>query len=336
MKKIFVIVIIAAICVSLAACHRLDWINQPDNLDNPDFDISLPNFAELGLGAENANEEGWYTVFVEDFDGDTINTDLWDYSPHGLRRPSDYENKPENDTFWCPSMVSVSGGELKIKSSQGAQCEQGICSHNARFSGGIETRRASVNNQGAITPVEDIFSQAFGYYEARVKFPKEEGVWSAFWLQSNTQGQMGNGGEDGTEIDIYESAFIRNPKRMGHALLWDGYAAGSQVKGYLNDFPNITKNFYDGYHTFALKWTPWYYIFYIDGVATWATDAGGVSKVPAFVRLTVEIDCGDKYGPHGAKIGAFKGKGSEFCVDYVKVYQNINWKPYERQPSDFI
>ena len=46
-----------------------------------------------------------------------------------------------------------------------------------------------------------------------------------------------------------------------------------------------------------MKWTPEYYVFYIDGKPTWASMGGGVSKVQEFLRLTVEIDAGDAYGP---------------------------------------
>ena len=95
---------------------------------------------------------------------------------------------------------------------------------------------------------------------------------------------------------------------------------------------------YDGYHTFALKWTPEYYVFYVDGKATWATDDGGVSKVKEFLRLTVEIDAGDGWGPHGQKIGQFDDSNSndtDFLVDYVKVWQNENYEQYIKDDNEF-
>ena len=77
------------------------------------------------------------------------------------------------------------------------------------------------------------------------------------------------------------------------------------------------------YHTFALKRTPEYYVFYIDGEPTWASMGGGVSKVKEFFRLTVEIDAGDGWEPHGQEIGQFGDKSeSVFYIDYVKVWQN--------------
>ncbi len=50
---------------------------------------------------------------------------------------------------------------------------------------------------------------------------------------------------------------------------------------------------------------------------------GGVSKVKEFLRLTVEIDAGDGWEPHGQEIGQFDDKSeSVFYIDYVKVWQN--------------
>ena len=122
--------------------------------------------------------------------------------------------------------------------------------------------------------------------------------------------KVGNGGEDGTEIDVYESAFRRSEtSKMGHALLWNGYSKDGKVDDYIG---TLEQNLYDGYHTFALKWTPEYYVFYIDGAATWASEGGGVSKVKEFLRLTVEIDTGNEYGPHGQNIGSFSGENTDF------------------------
>ena len=176
---------------------------------------------------------------------------------------------------------------------------------------------------------EYLFRQAYGYYETRIRLPRKEGMWSAFWLQSSYQRMVNGSGEDGTEIDVYESAFLTgndDSHRMGHALLWDGYAHGAQVSSLVFDLGD--NDLYDGeFHTFALLWTPEYYVFYVDGKPNWATADGGVAKVREFLRFTCEIDAGDEWGPHGQKIGAFDHDGGVGLmeIDYVRVYQNLNW-----------
>lgn len=305
------------------------------------YDLSLP---VLG-------QDGWYMVFEDDFEGDALNQnicfgerytgsrEIWTTSPHAIRWQSDKKDKPEQASYWCPEMVEVRDSAAIIHSrfEENHTCS-GDCPKTARFTSGIETRRISGdNNQNKGTADELLFAQAFGYFECRVKLPDSNGLWSAFWLQSSNQRKIGNEGEDGTEIDVFESAFRRcTTSRMGHALLWDGYGKYGKVADYIG---GLQQDLYDGFHTFALKWTPEYYVFYVDGAPTWATDGGGVSKVREFLRLTVEIDAGDGYGPHGQKIGRFShdnAKNDDFVIDYVKVWQNEQFEPFIREDDSFV
>ena len=334
MKKYVKAIAIAA--AFLCACIILFVFSscsasQADDWKNKGYDLSIPTLGE----------NGWYMVFEDDFNGTALNEginfgerytgnrEIWTASPHAVRWNSDSESKPEQSSYWCDEMVEVRDGNAVIHSryEENHTCD-GDCPSTGRFSSGIETRRIiGDNNSNKGTDDELLFSQAFGYFECRVKFPDAEGLWSAFWLQSSNMRKVGNEGQDGTEIDVYESAFINSKKsKMGHALLWDGYGADGRVSDYKC---LLEQDLYDGYHTFALKWTPEYYVFYIDGEPTWATSDGDVSKVREFLRLTVEIDAGDGWGPHAQKIGQFDhSTESEFLIDYVKVWQNENYEQF--------
>lgn len=308
--------------------------------DNEKYDLSVPEL----------DKDGWYLVFEDDFSGNKLNEnikfgeryngnrEIWTTSPHAVRWESNNEKHPEYACYWCPEMVEVKDSNVIVHSryEENHKCS-GDCPANARFTGGIETREiAGDNNNNKGTNDNILFSQAFGYFEIKAKIPKSKGMWSAFWLQSSNMRKVGNSGEDGTEIDVYESAFINSKSsEMGHALLWDGYGEDGKVEDYIGP---LEQDLYDGYHTYALKWTPEYYVFYIDGVATWATSGGDVSKVKEFLRLTCEIDAGDQWGPHGQKIGKFSHNNDEnqdFMVDYVKVYQNESFEQYIRNDDDF-
>ncbi len=290
-------------------------------------DVSIP---ELG-------KDGWYEVFRDDFNGTTLDASIWTYSPHAVRwTSSNAANQALWTSHWCPDMVTVKDGNVEIRAIQSTNhvCSQGICPSVGRFSGGFETRKiVSDPNENKGTADELLFSQAYGYFETRVKFPKAEGLWSAFWLQSSNQRKIGNAGKDGTEIDVFESAFIKNPKNMGHALIWDGY--GTQSKSAVKRLDTGT-DLYDGYHTYALKWTPTYYVFYIDGKPTWTTNAGDVSRVKEFLRFTVEMDEGNGDGPQAQKIGLFTDNSSVFYVDYIKVWQNSNYISHIQEDSVFV
>ncbi|MGN1203219.1 MAG: family 16 glycosylhydrolase [Eubacterium sp.] len=279
------------------------------------FDTSLPFVENAGNSKEAANSDGWYMTLCEDFDGDSI-PNLFAYSPHGLRVTE----------YWCDQAISFKDSNAVITAFYDSNHVCNVCkAKQGNFTGGIETRIMKDNES------VPLFQQAFGYFEARVKLPESGGMWAAFWLQSDSVKNVGNGGEDGTEIDIFESSFFNTNKAfIGHALHYDGYSRKHHKC--FEAMHNIGTNLYDGYHTFALKWTPNEYVFYVDGIATWASDFGGVSKVPAFLRFTNEIRP-KKIGPYGQRLGNFTG--GEFYVDYVKVYQNINYLDSIKSPLDF-
>ena len=181
------------------------------------------------------------------------------------------------------------------------------------------------------------FMQAFGYFEAIVKVPDAPGMWSAFWLQGNDVGKIGNGGKDCTEIDIYESSFHqKNRTQTGNALHYDTY----DVPWYrcVDHVTDVGYDLYDGeYHKYALHWTPEYYVFYVDDKPVWATNAGGVSRVEEFLRLTVEIR-DTTYGPYGQEIGTFENRddgSTDFCIKSVQVWQKDEYKTSIQDTSEF-
>ncbi len=288
---------------------------------------------------KTVNKEGWYATLIDDFDvtydgNSGLNPQVWTTSRHDVRWASQSKSHPEYANYWCSEMVSVENGIVKVKAEydDNHQCE--VCKSyghtNGRFTGGFETRAEVAKPDGKGGRAYDsniIWAQAFGYFETRVKFPALDGMWSAFWLQGNEMREIGNDGLDGTEIDVFESAFIKDNDKvscMGHALLWNGYGKSGKVSGHIG---KLQQDLYDGnFHTFSLLWTPECYVFFIDGYATWATNAGGVCRVPEFLRFTNEIDAGDTFGPHGQRIGKFPhDKSASFDVDYIRVYQNINY-----------
>lgn len=320
--------------------------------------------ATLAASGVPITDSGWYPTLIDNFSPNEafasnrgLDPRIWTTSVHGVRWASQDDDHPEYACYWCPDMVSVSSdGYAVIRSEYIADHDCEICNANGavfggtgagRYTGGFETRREIVTedgdgnalyNEDNDRPLTDyredeyLFRQAFGYYETRVRLPRKEGMWSAFWLQSSYQRMVNGTGRDGTEIDVFESAFLRgndDVHRMGHALLWDGYADGAQVSSHVFDLGD--NDLYDGdFHTFGLLWAPDRYVFYVDGKPMWATADGGVAQVREFLRFTCEIDAGDEWGPHGEKIGAFDHDGGAgvFEIDYVRVYQNINWLQY--------
>jgi len=160
-----------------------------------------------------------------------------------------------------------------------------------------------------------LFEQRYGYFEARAKLPRQTGWWSAFWLFSESAHDVDGSGRDGTEIDIMEG--VGKSDRVVHALHWDGRAKKHQG----GDKRFNVSGLRDGFHTYGLKWSPTEYIFYVDGEETWRTDIGGVSQVPAYVKLTGEISTLDwATGEDWAGPIDPKSYPDEFIIDYVRVW----------------
>jgi beta-glucanase (GH16 family) len=144
------------------------------------------------------------------------------------------------------------------------------------------------------------FAQRYGYFEIRCMLPTVPGHRVGFWLQARGTTQSKNG-RDGTEIDIFEQV-SRGP-HVTHNLHWSGYGADHKQWGTRASLQSAA-----GWHTFALKWTPTEYQFYVDGILTSTSMEGGVSQVPEFIEIT------------DVALEGYRQISDKFVVDYVRVY----------------
>ncbi|MDR0442785.1 MAG: glycoside hydrolase family 16 protein [Treponema sp.] len=244
-------------------------------------------------------------IFSDEFDGNSLDQTKWGLCPEWDR---------QGRSSWRDDMVSVSGGLLRIKLTRDPALGK-------TKSGKKEVRDNWIRTGGIRTQKKDrytLFDNSFGFYEARIKFPKVEGTWGAFWLMSPTQHILTDVGIIGTEIDIVET--IENPKNAYNAALhWNGY--GDKHKSTGSDSSKLPAvNIYDGeFHTFAVDWSPSEYVFYVDGEIFWRVDGGakfnnsGINQNPNYIKLTVES------AEWAGKIPA-NFTEDEMLVDYVRVY----------------
>lgn len=222
--------------------------------------------------------KAWKLVWHDEFDGTKLDETKWEVP----------EN-PRRDGFWSRKAVSLDGkGNLVISA----------------LKDGDKFLDACVRTRGK-------YEKAFGYFVARIKFQKEQGHWSAFWMYAPSVGKIGDEGRDGTEIDIMEKPSLDD--EMNHALHWDGYGKQHRSEAHKFKVPGIM----EGYHDFALWWTPDEYVFYVDGKETWRTKAGGVCQVPLYLKLSDEI------GNWAGDIKKAK-LPDHFYVDYVRVYDLVD------------
>jgi beta-glucanase (GH16 family) len=225
--------------------------------------------------------------------------------PDPTKWQSESYNRRKNDTgpdgWWDPDYVRLDGeGHLVLSVDKIPNRNDDADSHD--YASGM------VSTKG-------LFEQRYGRFEARAKLPRETGWWAAFWLFSTSTHNVDGSGRDGTEIDIMEG-FGRSD-RLTHALHWDSYGRDHKEAVQRLERPGLR----DGFHTYALEWSPDEYVFYVDGEETWRTDAGGVSQVPAYVKVTAEISSLDwATGPKWAGPLSDDAYPDSFVIDYVRVW----------------
>lgn len=159
---------------------------------------------------------------------------------------------------------------------------------------------------------EFTYSAQYGYFECRASLTKTLGVFPSFWLQSSRiNEEQGTPEQNGAEIDIFE--YFPNVKKdhVAHALHWGGYGAQHKVAG---PIWVPLKNTKDGFHTFALEWTPESYKTFVDGEKTYEGNSL-ISKIRQYIILSVLVDKAAA-GPLDVK-----DLPDRFVVDYVRVYQ---------------
>jgi len=106
------------------------------------------------------------------------------------------------------------------------------------------------------------FTQAYGHFETRMKIPRGQGMWPAFWMLGNDIGSVGwpNSGE----IDIMENVGFE-PGTVHGTLHGPGYSGSAGVgAGYT--LPG-SQAFADDFHVFAVDWAPNSITFSVDGNA---------------------------------------------------------------------
>ena len=252
-------------------------------------------------------------IFSDDFEGTSLDTRKWETCPEWDR---------QGRSTWKNDMVSVSGGLLHLKFKRDPELGKQKSGNKTLADNWI--RAGAVRTRKQEWPWDMLFENAFGYYEARIKFPVVSGTWGAFWLMSPTQGITSDEGRDGTEIDIIES--INNHRgRYNAALHWNGYGSQHKSTG-SGDNNTLPVDIYDGeFHIIALDWSPSEYVFYVDGQVFWRTDGGaqfnnsGINQNPNYIKLTIE-SAADSNGSSWAGDIPSGFSEAEMLVDYVRVY----------------
>ncbi len=187
------------------------------------------------------NGYSWIKVFQDDFDGNVLDSSKWIIW-----------NGDRTESVSRPEAVTINLSTIRIN----------------QYYDSIQRKYTS-----AFVGTLGKFEQAYGFYSARIRVNKISGWDAGFWLLGQGVGNIGNGGVDGSEIDIIEMPFQNDS--LLHAIHWDGYGAEHQSAYKIVKMPNVKVG---EWHIFSLCWLEDKYIFYIDGEETWRTIGGGISQ----------------------------------------------------------
>lgn len=244
----------------------------------------------------------WTLVWSDEFEGEAgapINSAFWtaEIGGHGWgnNELQYYTGRTEN--------VSLDGnGHLVITAIEenpgNYTCHYGTCRYTS-----------------ARIVTMDKFEFTYGRVEARIKIPRGQGIWPAFWMLGADFKQVG--WPHSGEIDILEN--------VGHELYTvhgtvhgPGYSGGNGIgKSYQGERP-----FSDDFHVYAIDWDPDAIRWYVDGelynIFT-PNDLNGRKWVfdhDFFLLLNVAVGGNWPGMPDETTV-----MPQQMLVDYVRVYQ---------------
>ena len=239
----------------------------------------------------------WKQTFNEDFNGRSLDRAKWDYGGQSQ--------------CWGPNshfhdrQLQLRDGKLHIVFEKRREPENG-------------KPDGKVNDYASgYCSTYGRFTQAYGYFEARMKLPSAPGVWPAFWTMPD-RGGTGQWWEridtkfGGMEFDIVEQLSTWGPYRYNIAFHWDGYDKDHRSIGTSNVYivPDA-----EGFFTAGLLWEPGRAVYYANGrpVAEWKS--ARIATVPAYLILYM-VDGGWANEPiDDAQLPC------EFVIDWVRCWQ---------------
>lgn len=179
----------------------------------------------------------------------------------------------------------------------------------------IEARKTDKWRAGLLSsadPQGNGFSQQYGYFEMRARFPEGPGTWPAFWLlgvPALKEHKKDKSEKKITqiEIDVVEQYGV-NPNALHTTVhLWypDGRHWGEGK-------PHLVNGMTEDFHTYGVMVTPEYTTFYYDRVELDKVKTLEEAKVPLYILVNLALGGGwpiDK-----------TPNPSYMYVDYVRVY----------------
>ncbi|HOW69279.1 MAG TPA: glycoside hydrolase family 16 protein [Phycisphaerae bacterium] len=149
------------------------------------------------------------------------------------------------------------------------------------------------------------FSQKFGYFEMRAKFPASPGMWPAFWLLG--QPSLADRSRTNPEIDVVEWYGALPNLVMSTMHLWRPNGKHTAVGDHIS-VPGLT----EGFHRYGVLIDEDNVSYYFDGIQTQQQKTPEEAKVPLYMLVNLAMGSG---WPIDKAVSP-----SYLYVDYVRAY----------------
>jgi len=239
-------------------------------------------------------------IWADEFNGDAIDTSVWRYETEATGWSKEW-NKELQDY-----VDAGIGGENAFLGKDGGDSCLVIRATNpapAKYSSARMTTKGNRFWKSGVT------------IAARMKLPKGQGIWPAFWMLPET-GEWPDGGE----IDIVEMIGGNGKESTAHASLHGpGYYGANVIKG--SAF--LPKgNFSEAYHVFEIRWAKGKIDWCIDGKPIHSVSAKTVPGAWPFdgkdfyVLLNLAVGGNWPGNPNGTTVFP-----QSLYIDWIRVYK---------------
>lgn len=223
---------------------------------------------------------------------------------------------------WSHDIGASGWGNAELQDYTDTRCNCAVVADPEALNGRALAIRALRDAAGAYTSArlhtQGKFSIMHGRIEARLKLPRGQGIWPAFWMLGDGFGRVP--WPACGEIDIMEM-IGHQPGTLYGTLHGPGYSAGEGLTKF-TELPAGTA-FADAYHVFAVDWQPGRIDWLLDGrifhTLTPANLPSGKRWVfddtPFFLLLNLAV--GGKWPGYPDASTQFP---QEYRIDYVRVY----------------
>lgn len=256
--------------------------------------------------------EGYTLMWHDEFDGDTLNEDDWNYETH---EPG-WVNSELQAYVKSDENVYLEDGKLVIKPVKTGEGD------SATYTSG----RINTQNKHDFT---------YGRFEVRAKVPEGAGYLPAFWMMPTNENLYGQWPRCG-EIDIMEVMGSDVTKAYGTIHYGNPHSESQGTKVLTSG------NYSDEYHVFSCEWEPGSIKWYIDGELyhqenDWYSTTVGQGTVsypapfdqPFYLILNLAV--GGSWVGYPDENTDFENQA--FVIDYVRAYQKDSYDENVTKPE---